>query len=169
MEVMTNLSTLRGCLVASMGHLEDLLHAVLETTFLGNDEATRYVVAPLLEQQGPLDNALTKARLLVALGRVEADVFADLERLDKLRDRAIHSPDELAFSSPATLQALAQLAHFDARLVAQFEQRLASQPEDPALRPQYLATVENGIRSALALAVVTIEQKIQRSLCAAAF
>lgn len=164
MEVMTNLSTLRGCLVASMGHLEDLLHTVLETTFRGNDEATRYVVAPLLEQQGPLDNVLTKARLLVALGRIEADVFADLEKLARLRDLAIHSPDELAFSSPVTLQALARLDHFDPRLVEQFQQRLAFQPDDPELQSQYRETVENGIRSALALAVVTIEQKIQQAI-----
>lgn len=159
--MLTNLSTLRGCLVAALGHLESLLHSALGAAFQGDGEATRYITAPLLEQQGPLDDMLVKARLLVALGCIEPAAFADIDKLRQLRDKVVTSPEEIGFSSPVTLQALATLEHFDARTVAQFESRLSVAPEDPALRSQYLLTVDNSIRSALALAVVTIEQKIQ--------
>ncbi|WP_026971328.1 MltR family transcriptional regulator [Aliagarivorans marinus] len=159
-DLIANLPTLRGCLVSSIGHLEELLHEALNQMFQGNDDATRYVTAPLLEQQGPLADMTVKARLLVALGRIESDVFEDMEKLAKLRDLTVYSPEELTFSSPSVLDALGQLSHFDKSLLPLFEQRLAQAPDDDSLRGQYLETVNKSIRSALALTIATLSQKI---------
>lgn len=160
MEAITRLPTLRGSLTLIMDQLDILLQSALEQSFQGEDEATRYVTAPLLTQESPLHDSLLKARLLVALGKIDATVFADIEHLGHLRQQLINSPEEVGFTSAVALNALGTLNHFDSMLLQQFEMRLQNVPEDPDLSAQYLTTVESSIRAALALSVQTIAQKI---------
>lgn len=159
-DIVSGLSTLRACLVTIVEYLETQLQKAMTLAFQGDDEAYRYVTAPLLERQGPLGDMMVKARLLVALGRLEPTVFDDLETLIRLRDQTLYSPSELAFTSPEVLAALGQLHHFDASLLPMFEQRLALAPEEPEMRHLYMATINAGVRSALTLAVTTLEAKI---------
>ncbi|TAA45981.1 MltR family transcriptional regulator [Corallincola spongiicola] len=160
MEAITRLPTLRGCLALIMDQLDALLQTGLEAAFQGTDDSTRYVTAPLLAQEGPLHDSLLKARLLVALGKLEPEVFADIEHLTQLRQQLFNSPEEVGFTSAIALNGLASLHHFDSMLLQQFEMRMQNIPEEPELREQYIATLENSIRSALALAINAIAQKL---------
>jgi DNA-binding MltR family transcriptional regulator len=86
---------------------------ILETLILAympkmEDAAARI----LFEHRGPLDDLLAKAKFAKALGLIDADTYADLKGIQKVRNTFAHPKGFLHFKSPEVAEVFKAIKHW---------------------------------------------------------
>ncbi|WP_026971327.1 MltR family transcriptional regulator [Aliagarivorans marinus] len=163
------LSPLSALLNSSIGRLGERLEQLLSQVLSGEDDATRYVTAPLFSQRGPLAEPLVKARLMVALGYLSPQHFADIITLQAIVEASYREPSEqIPPAAPEhyiaeLLPKLAKLSGFDNSLLRHFYVRLDNLPQENALRDEYLQTLNKSIYSALEIAIDSLLTEVGAS------
>lgn len=156
LERINQASSVRAVILTAVELFDISLEKLVQRVFRKDDHAVKYAVEPLLNTAGPLGDLLVRLKLLYALGIVSQDVYQDMERLIKLRDRLNSDGREFSFTSPETLEPIKKLHAIKKMGIAQLETPPPDKDDDINFYNMYMARQEQVIRSAFGLAVASM-------------
>ncbi len=79
LEALSEATSASECLFSAYDALDDTVDALLNNIFHKDDYAVKFVVDPLLKNDGPLGDIMVRAKLLLGLGVISKTIYDDIE------------------------------------------------------------------------------------------
>ncbi|PSW20523.1 MltR family transcriptional regulator [Photobacterium sanctipauli] len=162
LERLNDAPTARGFFITSVEVFEQAVENLIQRIFRKDDFAVKSVVEPLLGNAGPLGELPVRLKLLLGLGVVPHPVYQDIEAFLTLRDFLNNDGSEYSFTDPAILEPIKKLNVMSQMGVVQLEIAPPSDDADITFYKMQLARQEQVIKSALALAVSSICDELDK-------
>lgn len=141
--------------------LEDTVDALLKAIFHKEDYSVKYVVDPLLTNDGPLGEILVRTKLLLGLGSISKEVYDDIEVFVTLREWAKLEGDKVSFNDPNVLFELNRVNSISTIMPLEFDEEIVSSLSGSTL-DMFLARHFQKVRSTIVLAITDIIQSLGR-------
>ena len=93
----------RGCVLVATAMIDEGLEVLLREYMTADEKAIKACVEPLFVGFGPLKSFWAKTQLARALGLVDDWMYADMERIRKLRNLFAHSYQRADFDDPRVI------------------------------------------------------------------
>jgi DNA-binding MltR family transcriptional regulator len=100
----------RGCVLIAVAALDESMSILLRACFSNVDLVVKQAVEPLFGPSGPLSSFWTKILLCYSLGLLPNELFTDLEKVRKLRNRFAHVHEPRSFDMPAIAAVVSTLS-----------------------------------------------------------
>jgi DNA-binding MltR family transcriptional regulator len=88
----------RGAVIVAAALLEDDLNEILKKIVQRNELSAKYI-KEMFDLNGPLSSFSSKALICYGFGIISKDIFDDLTKIRKLRNKFAHSSDRVDFLS----------------------------------------------------------------------
>jgi len=138
----------RGCVLIGAAALDNAMEDLLRQIFSADPAILKKSVEPLLEPNGPLGSYSAKTQVLNALGLLTLDIYGDLERIRKIRNRFAHVRDPVSFDDQSVIDVVASLrtAEFFRKGIRRFNIKRQSShaPSDRVLAEAGLVKFQRG-------------------------
>ena len=89
----------RGAVIVAAALLEEELDQILEEAIRSNNVTEKYVKS-MFDLSGPLSSFSSKSLICFGFGFISKEIFDDLTKIRKLRNKFAHSSKEVNFLSP---------------------------------------------------------------------
>lgn len=161
LEALADSQTASECLMTAYDALEDTVDALLKAIFHKEDYSVKYVVDPLLTNDGPLGEILVRTKLLLGLGSISKEVYDDIEVFVTLREWAKIEGDKVSFNDPNVLFELNRVNSISTIMPLEFDEEIVSSLSGSTL-DMFLARHFQKVRSTIVLAITDIIQSLGR-------
>ncbi|OIQ24880.1 MltR family transcriptional regulator [uncultured Vibrio sp.] len=98
LETLSEAKDANECLMAAYDAIDDTLDALINSIFHKDDYAVKYVVDPLLSNDGPLGDILVRCKLLLGLGIISKSVYDDIDIFVTLKEWAKLQGNKVSFT-----------------------------------------------------------------------
>ncbi|WP_261816026.1 MltR family transcriptional regulator [Vibrio gallicus] len=149
------------CLMTAYDALEDTLDALLKAIFYKEDYAVKYVVDPLLTNEGPLGEILVRTKLLLGLGSISKEIYDDIEIFVTLREWAKIEGDKVSFSDPNVIFELNRIHTISAIMPIEFNNDIVTTLSGTTL-DMFLVRHFQKVRSTIVLAITEIIHSLSK-------
>ncbi len=160
LEALAESRTANECLLAAYDVLEDCIDAVLRAIFHKDDTAVKFVVDPLLTNEGPLGEILIRCKLLLGLGGISKEIYDDIEVFVTLKEWA-RIEEQVSFTDPNVLFELNRVQAIHSVMPLEFEPSLIEGLDEPS-KAMFLDRHFFKVRSTIVLAITALVQALCR-------
>lgn len=158
LETLAESRTANECLLAAYDVLEDCIDTVLRAIFHKDDTAVKFVVDPLLTNEGPLGDILIRCKLLLGLGGISKDIYDDIDVFVTLKEWA-RIENHVSFTDPNVLFELNRVQVIQNVMSLDFE---LIEGLDELSKAMFLERHFYKVRSTIVLAVTSLVQALCR-------
>jgi len=149
------------CLLCAFDVLEDMLDALLKSIFHKDDYAVKYVVDPLLTNDGPLGEILVRIKLLLGLGVISKEVYDDIEVFVTLKEWVKVQEGKISFWDQDIVFELNKINAIQKNMSVDYSPELIEGLSE-SMQAMFLERHFQKVRSTIVLAVNDIHQQLSR-------
>lgn len=142
-------------LLASYDALDDSIDALLQNIFHKDDYAVKFIVEPLLTNDGPLGEIMVRVKLLLGLGVISKEVYDDIEIFVTLREWAKVQGDSVSFTDENVLFELNRVNAIMKIMPIEFDPSLVDGMSEPMLQ-MFMGRHKQKVQSTIVLAITEI-------------
>lgn len=161
LESLSEAESAHECLLTAFDALDDTVDALLKSILFKDDYAVKYVVDPLLTNDGPLGEIQVRTKLLLGLGSISKEVYDDIEIFMTLREWAKIQGEDVSFTEVDVLFELNKINSIKGIMPLEFDATLAEGMSGATL-DMFLTRHFQRVRSTLVLAITDIINKLCR-------
>nr|WP_244225192.1 MltR family transcriptional regulator [Vibrio aquaticus] len=149
------------CLLCAFDVLEDMLDALLKSIFHKDDYAVKFVVDPLLTNDGPLGEILVRTKLLLGLGVISKEVYDDIEIFVTLKEWVKVQEGKIDFWDKDIVFELNKVNAIQKNMPVDYSPELI-EGMSADMQKMFLERHFQKVRSTIVLAVNDIHQQLSR-------
>ncbi len=149
------------CLLCAYDVLEDMLDALLKSIFHKDDYAVKFVVDPLLTNDGPLGETLVRIKLLLGLGVISKSVYDDIEIFVTLKEWVKLEEGNVDFWDKDIIFELNRIHAIQKTMPIDYSPELLHDMSDD-MSNMFLERHFQKVRSTIVLAVTDIHQQLAK-------
>ncbi|CAM2932883.1 MltR family transcriptional regulator [Vibrio rarus] len=161
LEALSEADSAYECLLTAYDALDDTVDALLKSIFFKDDHAVKYVVDPLLTNDGPLGEIQVRTKLLLGLGSISKQIYDDIDIFVTLREWAKIQGSKVSFTEVDVLFELNKINAIKGIMPIEFDADLL-QGMSGATLEMFLSRHFKRVRSTLVLAVTDIITQLCR-------
>ncbi|OBT17475.1 transcriptional regulator [Vibrio sp. UCD-FRSSP16_10] len=161
LEALSEAESAHECLLIAYDVLDDTVDALLKSILFKDDYAVKFVVDPLLTNDGPLGEILVRTKLLLGLGSISKEVYDDIDIFVTLREWAKFQGDKVSFTEVDVLFELNKINAVKTLIPLEFNASLTEGMSGATL-DMFLSRHFQRVRSTLVLAVTDIVAQLCR-------
>ncbi|GAD78616.1 MltR family transcriptional regulator [Vibrio ezurae] len=161
LEALSEAESAHECLFTAYDVLDDTVDALLKSIFFKDDYAVKFVVDPLLTNDGPLGEIQVRTKLLLGLGSISKEVYDDIDIFVTLKEWAKIQGDEVSFTEVDVLFELNRINSIKGIAPLEFDASLLEGMSGATLE-MFLTRHFQRVRSTLVLAVTDIVAQLCR-------
>ncbi|MCQ1060541.1 MltR family transcriptional regulator [Photobacterium sp. DNB23_23_1] len=148
-----------GVLLAAYDALDDSVDALLHNIFHKDDYAVKFIVEPLLTNDGPLGEIMVRAKLLLGLGVISKEIYDDIEIFVTLREWAKVQGEDVSFTDENVLFELNRVNAIVKIMPIDFDADTISSLSGPMLK-MFLGRHNQKVQSTIVLAITEIVNQL---------
>ncbi|WP_084715833.1 MltR family transcriptional regulator [Vibrio galatheae] len=149
------------CLLCAYDVLEDMLDAILKSIFHKDDYAVKFVVDPLLTNDGPLGEILVRTKLLLGLGVISKQTYDDIDVFVTLKEWVKVQEGKLDFWDRDIVFELNRVNAIRKIMPIEYSPELIEGLNEE-MKTMFLERHFQKVRSTIVLAVNDIHQQLSR-------
>jgi mannitol operon repressor len=149
------------CLLCAYDVLEDMLDALLKSIFHKDDYAVKFVVDPLLTNDGPLGEILVRTKLLLGLGVISKEAYDDIEVFVTLKEWVKIQEGKVSFWDQDVVFELNRINAIQKMMPIEYAPELLEGMSDD-MQQMFLERHFQKVRSTIVLAVNDIHQQLAK-------
>lgn len=149
------------CLLCAYDVIEDMLDALLKSIFHKDDYAVKFVVDPLLTNDGPLGEILVRIKLLLGLGVISKEVYDDIEIFVTLKEWVKVQEGKVDFWDQDVVFELNKINAVKKTMPIDYSPELIDSLSDD-MKYMFFERHFQKVRSTIVLAVNDIHQQLSR-------
>jgi mannitol operon repressor len=161
LEALSEAKDASECLMAAYDAIDDTLDTLINSIFHKDDYAVKYVVDPLLSNDGPLGGILVRAKLLLGLGVISKEVFDDIDIFVTLREWTKHQDNKVSFTEIDVLFELNKISAIQKMMPIEYDATVAETLDEPMLN-MYLERHYQRVKSTITLAITELVNTLCR-------
>ncbi|MGR5063338.1 MltR family transcriptional regulator [Photobacterium sp. DNB22_13_2] len=146
-------------LLAAYDALDDSVDALLQNIFHKDDYAVKFIVEPLLTNDGPLGEIMVRGKLLLGLGVISKEIYDDIEVFVTLKEWAKVQGDDVSFTDENVLFELNRVNAIAKIMPINFDAETISSLSGPMLN-MYLGRHNQKVQSTIVLAITEIVNQL---------
>lgn len=152
LEALSEAENASQCLLAAYDALNNTIDNVLKSIFYKNDYSVKFVVAPLLDNDGPLGDIMIRAKLLLGLGVIEKTMHDDINIFVTLRDWVKIQDGQVDFTEQNIIYELNKVTAIAQIMPIEFEPEIF-QTLNGTILDMFLERHHQKVKSTIALAI----------------
>ncbi|MEF1278934.1 MltR family transcriptional regulator [Vibrio fortis] len=161
-ELLEVISTAEGAsavFLAAYHALDDTIGVLMQTIFYKDDYAVKFVVDPLLKNQGPLGDVMVRSKLLYGLGVINRQIYEDVERFVTLKEWADTPHSSIYFTDPDVIEELQKVHVVQSVMPIDYDQQAANNlPEE--MLTMFIDRHNQKVQSSIVLAIAELVRQI---------
>ncbi|MFC5080603.1 MltR family transcriptional regulator [Vibrio thalassae] len=161
LEALSEAKDANECLMAAYDAIDDTLDTLINSIFHKDDYAVKYVVDPLLNNDGPLGDILVRAKLLLGLGIISKSVFDDIDIFVTLREWTKHQSNEVSFTERDVLFELNKISAIQKMMPIEYDPSMTEGLEGVMLE-MFLERHYQRVKSTIILAITELVETLCR-------
>ncbi|MDN3616131.1 MltR family transcriptional regulator [Vibrio gallaecicus] len=155
LEALSEADSASECLLAAYDALDDTVDALLHNIFHKDDYAVKFVVEPLLSNDGPLGDIMVRGKLLLGLGVISKEVYDDIEIFVTLKEWAKIQDNNVSFTEVDVLFELNRVNAIQKIMPIDYDEDLVKTMSGPMLE-MFLGRHHQKVQSTIVLAITDI-------------
>lgn len=149
------------CLMAAYDALDDTVDTLLKSIFHKDDYAVKFVVDPLLNNDGPLGDILVRTKLLLGLGAISKAVYDDIDIFVTLKEWSKIQENKISFTDADIIFELNKISAIQKIMPIEYDAKFIEGMEKPML-DMVLGRHYQKVQSTIVLAVTDIVNELCR-------
>ncbi|UJF18287.1 MltR family transcriptional regulator [Vibrio sp. SS-MA-C1-2] len=159
LERLSNAESPSDCLSISYQVLNDTIELLIQSIFHKDDYAVKYVVDPLLDNQGPLGDVFVRIKLLLGLGVIGKEDYDDIEIFVTLHEWLKIQEGSISFTDRDIMFELNRINAINAIMPIELDTEFLKTLDDSSLE-MFLHRHNQRVISTIVLAVTNIVTKL---------
>lgn len=162
LEVISTAEDASAVFLAAYHALDDTIGVLMQSIFYKDDYAVKYVVDPLLKNQGPLRDVMIRSKLLYGLGVINREIYEDIERFVTLKEWADTPQSSIYFTDPDVIEELQRVHVVQSVMPIDYDQQAAnSLPQE--MLTMFIERHNQKVQSSIVLAIAELVRQICHS------
>ncbi|MCG9632739.1 MULTISPECIES: MltR family transcriptional regulator [Vibrio] len=162
LEVISTAEDASAVFLAAYHALDDTIGVLMQSIFYKDDYAVKYVVDPLLKNQGPLGDVMIRSKLLYGLGVINREIYEDIERFVTLKEWADTPQSSIYFTDPDVIEELQRVHVVQSVMPIDYDQQAAnSLPQE--MLTMFIERHNQKVQSSIVLAIAELVRQICHS------
>ena len=162
LEVISTAEDPSAVFLAAYHALDDTIGVLMQSIFYKDDYAVKYVVDPLLKNQGPLGDVMIRSKLLYGLGVINREIYEDIERFVTLKEWADTPQSSIYFTDPDVIEELQRVHVVQSVMPIDYDQQAAnSLPQE--MLTMFIERHNQKVQSSIVLAIAELVRQICHS------
>lgn len=161
LEALSEADSASECLLAAYDALDDTVDALLQNIFHKDDYAVKFVVEPLLSNDGPLGDIMVRGKLLLGLGVISKEVYDDIEIFVTLKEWAKIQDNNVSFTEVDVLFELNRVNAIKRIMPIDYDEDMVKTMSGPMLE-MFLGRHHQKVQSTIVLAITDIVNMLCR-------
>jgi mannitol operon repressor len=162
LEVISTAEDASAVFLAAYHALDDTIGVLMQSIFYKDDYAVKYVVDPLLKNQGPLGDMMIRSKLLYGLGVINREIYEDIERFVTLKEWADTLQSSIYFTDPDVIEELQRVHVVQSVMPIDYDQQAAnSLPQE--MLTMFIERHNQKVQSSIVLAIAELVRQICHS------
>ncbi len=162
LEVISTAEDASAVFLAAYHALDDTIGVLMQTIFYKDDYAVKFVVDPLLKNQGPLGDVMVRSKLLYGLGVINREIYEDVERFVTLKEWADTPQSSIYFTDPDVIEELQRVHVVQSVMPIDYDQQAAnSLPQE--MLTMFVERHNQKVQSSIVLAIAELVRQICHS------
>jgi mannitol operon repressor len=159
LEVISTAEDASAVFLAAYHALDDTIGVLMQTIFYKDDYAVKFVVDPLLKNQGPLGDVMVRSKLLYGLGVINREIYEDVERFVTLKEWADTPQGSIYFTDPDVIEELQKVHVVQSVMPIDYDQQAANNlPEE--MLTMFIDRHNQKVQSSIVLAIAELVRQI---------
>jgi len=163
LEVISQADTPSAVISAAYHALDDAIGSVMQTLLSQNEQGVNYIVAPLMTNKGPLGDIKVRAGLLLGLGVIHRDVYADLEVFLRLKEYFEDASKPVSFTDLYVLTELRSVEVIKRTMPIEYDPSMISGLSDTMMR-MFVIRHNQKVTSTIVLAITELVAALRRGI-----
>lgn len=160
LEVISQADSPSAVLSAAFHALDDAVGAVMQVMLSRSGQSVQYIVDPLMTTQGPLGNIKVRAALLLGLGVMSREVYADLEVFLRLKEYSEGSEKLTSFTDLYVLTELRGVEAIKRTMPIEYDPSMISGLSD-SMMTMFIERHNQKVRSTIVLAITELVEQLR--------
>lgn len=162
LEVISTAEDASAVFLAAYHALDDTIGVLMQSIFYKDDYAVKYVVDPLLKNQGPLGDVMIRSKLLYGLGVINREIYEDIERFVTLKEWADTPQSSIYFTDPDVIEELQRVHVVQSVMPIDYDQQAANNLPQEMLT-MFIERHNQKVQSSIVLAIAELVRQICHS------
>ncbi|EGR0144549.1 MltR family transcriptional regulator [Vibrio alginolyticus] len=158
-EVIAEADDPSSVIVAAYHALDDAIGAVMQRMLSRNEQAVQYIVDPLMGSAGPLGDIKVRAGLLLGLGVVSREVYADLEVFLRLKEYCEDASKPVSFTDLYVLTELRSIEAIKRTMPIEYDPSMISGLSEMMMK-MFIERHNQKVRSTIVLAITDLVSQL---------
>ncbi len=160
LEVISQADSPSTVLSAAYHALDDAVGAVMQLMLSRSGQSVQYIVDPLMTTQGPLGEIKVRAALLLGLGVMNREVYADLEVFLRLKEYSDSSEKQTSFTDLYVLTELRSVEAIKRTMPIEYDPSMISGLSD-SMMTMFIERHNQKVRSTIVLAITELVEQLR--------
>lgn len=158
-EVITQADSPSSVIVAAYHALDDAIGAVMQRILSRNEQEVQCIVDPLMGATGPLGNVKVRAGLLLGLGVLSREVYADLEVFLRLTEYCEDAAKPVSFTDLYVLTELRSIEAVKRTMPIEYDPSMISGLSEVMMK-MFIERHNQKVRSTIVLAITDLVSQL---------